>query len=68
MHLELPSTALKSFKDFLKHYLMIALSIQADVLAHLRDTLEQDIKTSASNADIEKLVLTQLFSSNFNLR
>ncbi|RUL64520.1 hypothetical protein EKH79_10855 [Dyella dinghuensis] len=27
MHLELPSTALKSFKDFLKHYLMIVLSI-----------------------------------------
>jgi hypothetical protein len=113
MHLELPSTALKSFKDFLKHYLMIVLSIltalgleawiervhhrhaaevaseqidaeiranlaevrealakdthQADVLTRLRDTLEQDLKTNASNADIDQLVLTQIHSFNFNL-
>ena len=113
MHLELPSTALKSFKDFLKHYLMIVLSIltalglegwiehihhrqaaavaseqidaeirtnlaevrealakdthQADALTHLRDTLEQDLKTNASDTDVEQLVLTQIHNLNFNL-
>jgi hypothetical protein len=113
MHLELPSNALKSFKDFLKHYLMIVLSIltalgleawiervhhrhaaevaseqidaeiranlaevrealakdthQADVLTHLRDTLEQDLKTNAPDKDIEQLALTQIHSFNFNL-
>lgn len=113
MHLELPNTALKSFRDFLKHYLMIVLSIltalgleawiervhhqraaevaseqidaeirtnlaevrealakdtrQADVLSRLRDTLEQDLKTNASDKDIEQLALSQIHSFNFNL-
>lgn len=113
MHLELPSTALKSFKDFLKHYLMIVLSIltalgleawiehihhrqaaeiasqqidgeirtnlaevrkalaedvhQGDVLAHLRGTLEQSLKTNASSTDIEQNVLAQTHGFNFNL-
>jgi hypothetical protein len=113
MHVELPEITLESLKDFLKHYLMIVLSIltalgleawiehahhrhaaevaseqidteiranlgevrkslaqdthQAEVLAHLRDTLEQDLKNNASDADIQQQILTQVRSFNFNL-
>jgi hypothetical protein len=113
MHVELPEITLESLKDFMKHYLMIVLSIltalgleawiehahhrhaaevaseqidteiranlgevrkaletdtrQADVLAHLRDTLEQDLKNKASDADIQQQILTQIRGFNFNL-
>lgn len=113
MHLELPSAPLKSLKDFLKHYLMIVLSIltalgleawiehahhrhaaevasaqidteirtnlgevhtalvedtqRAASFAHIRDSLEQDLKANTPDATIVQHILAQTGNSGFNL-
>ncbi|GLQ90906.1 hypothetical protein [Dyella flagellata] len=114
MHLELPKAPLESLKDFLKHYLMIVLSIltalgleawiehvhhrhaaeaaseqieaeirinladvnqalaadthQVEVLTHLRDSLEQDLKANVSNKEMQQHILSQIDSFTLNLR
>jgi len=113
MHLELPKEPLKTFRDFLKHYLMIVLSIltalgleawvehahhrhaseaastqidaeiranlaeihtaleedtqRAGTFAHIRDSLEQDLKANTPDATIVQHILTQTRNSSFNL-
>ncbi|HKT30574.1 hypothetical protein [Dyella sp.] len=113
MHLELPNAPLRSLKDFLKHYLMIVLSIltalgleawiehtnhrhaaevasaqidteiranlaevhtalvedkeRATSFAHIRDSLEQDLKANTPDATIVQHILAQTQNSNFNL-